>query len=136
MSGEFLDGESVADVPAYVRGYVVCDGCGKTATASAQVSSRHDFELWWDLPEGWQLFSRGRSTTSVFCSSKCNKNRAVMSYPDQQGKSKLEPNAFDVRTLDKLYELIENGASGSSADNLLAAIEAVLVAWRRRGVPA
>lgn len=117
-------------MPAYLRGFVVCDGCGRVATASAQVSSRHEFELWWDLPEGWQLFSRGRGTTSVYCSTKCNAHRAVMSYPDQVGRAKQDPDAFDARTMDKLYELIES-ASGSSADAVLAAIEAVLSAWRR-----
>ena len=119
-------------MPAFVRGFVICDGCGKTASASAQVSSRHDFELWWDLPEGWQLFGRGRNTTSVYCSRACNSHRAVMTYPDQEGKRKQDPSAFDVRTLDKVYEMIEAGAGGAGADNVLAAIEAVLMAWRQR----
>jgi hypothetical protein len=122
-------------VPAFVRGYVVCDGCGKTSSATAQVSSRHDFELWWDLPQGWQLFGRGHNSTSVYCSSSCNKHRAVMGYPDQEGRTKQDPSAFDVRTLDKVYELIEHASGGSSADNVLAAIEAVLTAWRQK-VPA
>jgi hypothetical protein len=119
-------------VPAYVRGFVVCDGCGKTATATAQVSTRHDFELWWDLPEGWQLFGRGRGNVAVYCQPSCNKHRAVMGYPDQEGKRKQAPNAFDARTLDKIYELIESAAGSTSADNVLAAIEAVLMAWRQR----
>lgn len=119
-------------MPAYMRGFVVCDGCGKAANASAQVSDRNGIELWWDLPEGWQLFGRGRSSISVFCSSKCNSHRAVMSYPDQTGRAKQDPQAFDVRTLDKIYELIESAAHGSTADNVLAAIEAVLTAWRQR----
>jgi hypothetical protein len=116
----------------YVRGYVVCDGCGKTATATATVSTRHDFELWWDLPEGWTLFGRGKGTNAVYCKSSCNKHSAVTGYPDQTGRRKEDPSAFDVRTLDKVYEMIESASGGSSADNVLAAIEAVLMAWRQR----
>ena len=118
-------------MPAFVRGYVICDGCGQTATATAQVSTRHDFELWWDLPEGWQLFGRGRGNVTVYCKPSCNSHRAVSGYPDQEGKRKAEPAKFDVRTLDKIYELIEAG-HGSTADNVLAAIEAVLLAWRQK----
>jgi hypothetical protein len=56
-----------------------------------------------------------------------------LGYPDQEGRRKQNPSAFDVRTLDKVYEMIEGAAGGSSADNVLAAIEAVLIAWRQRG---
>jgi len=119
-------------VPAHVRGLVVCDGCGKTATVTASVSTRPDFELWWDLPVGWRLYGRGRGSVAVYCQSSCVKNSAVMGHPDQQGRRTSESSAYDARTLDKLYELIECAAGDISADNVLAAIEAVLFAWRQK----
>jgi hypothetical protein len=120
-------------VPAFLRGFIVCDGCGTTATVTAKVSARDHTDLWWDLPTGWQLFGRGHNGVIVYCSRACNTNGASMGYPDQQGRGNLDPATFDVRTLDKLYELIEIGAKKSTgADNVLAAIEAVLIAWRQR----
>lgn len=122
-------------MPAHVRGFVVCDGedCNATVTVVARVASRGDHpELWWDLPEGWQLYARRHGGSVAFCSSRCNKQSATMGHPDFTGKRHNET-TYDVRTLDKLYELIEIGAKTSSdADNVLAAIEAVLLAWRQR----
>lgn len=120
-------------MPAFVRGFVVCDGCGKTANASAEVSARDGVELWWDLPKDWLLYARGRATTIVYCSTACRPKTGAWGYPDQIGRRK-SASTFDVHTLDKVYELIESAACGAGADNILAAIEAVLTAWRRQGV--
>lgn len=68
----------------------------------------------------------------MYCSRSCNTHSASMGYPDQQGRGDPDAATFDVRTLDKLYELIEIGTKKSTgADNILAAIEAVLIAWRK-----
>lgn len=124
-------------MPAYVRGYVVCETCGKTASARAQVSERDGTELWWrELPEGWQLFARGKQTVLAYCSSKCNTKSAVIGWPDFTGKRSADTDAFDARTVDKVFELLETASSGKAgADTILAAIEAVLMAWRKSGQP-
>lgn len=121
-------------MPAYVRGYVVCNGCGTSANASAYIGeawSKTSFT--WKLPEGWALYeSRGHGNVAVFCSHGCNKHSAGMGYPTQTGRTPVD-GAFDERTIDKLYELIDVGAKGdASADNVLSALEAVLTAWRKR----
>jgi len=119
-------------MPVWLRGDLACNGCGKTATASAQVLVRSDaagVSLWWDLPEGWTLFGRSGSVT-VYCTPACNKYLAVSGYPDQTGKpSTGAPSKFDPRTLDKIFDLVRDG-EGATADNVLAAIESVLTAWR------
>ena len=121
-------------MPAYVRGYVVCEGCTKSANASARIGEAFGkTSFWWTLPEGWLLYeNRGHGNVSVFCSYGCNKHSAVMGYPTQTGQAHVD-NAFDERTIDKLYELIDVGTkSGASADNVLSALEAVLIAWRQK----
>lgn len=121
-------------MPAYVRGYVVCNGCGTSANASAYIGeawSKTSFR--WQLPEGWLLFEpRGHGNVSVYCSHGCNKHSAVMGYPSQTGQARPD-DTFDARTVDKLHELVDVVAKGSAtSDNVLAAIEAVLIAWRKR----
>lgn len=122
-------------MPVRLHGDLTCNGCGKREIASAQVSVRSDaagVSLWWDLPEGWTLFGR-RGAVAVYCTSACNKHLAVSGYPDQTGKpSTTAPSKFDPRTLDKLFELVRN-SEGANADNILAAIESVLMAWRGTG---
>lgn len=123
-------------MPAYVRGYVVCEGCKKSANASAVIGEAWNRTgFWWTLPENWILYEpRGHGNVRVYCSYECNKHSAVMSYPSQTGKAPVD-GSFDERTIDKLYELIDVGAKGgASADNVLAALEAVLSAWRQRAV--
>jgi len=89
--------------------------------------------LWWDLPSGWELFSRGRGRVLIYCAPAC-RGKGLSGYPDQTGQpSTAPPSKFDPRTLDKLYELIDGGANGdATADNVLSALEAVLIAWRKR----
>lgn len=121
-------------MPAYVRGYVVCNGCGTSANCAAYIGeawSKTSFT--WKLPEGWLLYEpRGHGNVSVFCSYGCNKHSAVMGYPSQTGQAPVD-GAFDARTIDKLYELIDVGVKGdATADNVLSALEAVLAAWRKR----
>jgi hypothetical protein len=121
-------------MPAYVRGYVVCEGCKKSANASAYIGeawSKTSFT--WKLPEGWVLYeTKGHGNVRVYCSYACNKHSAVMGSPSQTGQAPID-NAFDERTVDKLYELVDIGVKGgASADNVLAAIEAVLNAWRKK----
>lgn len=121
-------------MPAYVRGYVVCEGCKKSANASASIGRAWDkTSFWWTLPEGWLLYDSGHhGNVRVYCSYECNKHSAVMGYPSQTGKAPPD-GAFDERTIDKLYELIDVGVRGNAtADNVLSAIDAVLTAWRKR----
>lgn len=120
-------------MPAYVRGYVVCEGCKKSANASARIGEAFGkTSFWWTLPEGWLLYDRHGGNVAVYCSYGCNKHSAVMGYPSQTGKAPPD-GAFDERTIDKLYELIDVGSKGgASADNVLAALDAVLTAWRKR----
>jgi hypothetical protein len=122
-------------MPAYVRGYVVCEGCKKSANASAYIGQAWDkASFTWTLPEGWQLYEpRGHGYVRVFCSYECNKHSAVMGYPNQTGQA-LPVGAFDERTIDKIYEMVDVGMnSNADANNVLAAIEAVLIAWRQKG---
>jgi hypothetical protein len=126
-------------MPVFVRGYVVCEGCGKSVSVRGQVSARggSDFELWWqNLPEGWAIHHRGRSYALAYCSSRCNKHSAVMGSPDFTGKTKVPDDKFDARTVDKIFEMLETSSAGAAgADVILAAIEAVLMAWRQKGQP-
>ena len=128
-------------MPVFVRGYVVCGGCGKSATVRGEVAGAVNggIELWWkDLPEGWEIFSRGRNVASAYCSAKCNKHSAVMGYADFRGKEKKTEATYDERTAEKLLELMETASTTSAvnADTILAAIEAVLSAWRKGVQPA
>lgn len=124
-------------MPAYMRGFIVCDGCGKAANASASIGRAWDkTSFWWTLPEGWLLYNSGHhGNTRVYCSYECNKHSAVMGYPTQTGKAPAS-GEFDERTIDKLHELIQISSGTNGADAVLSAIEAVLVAWRQRGVVA
>lgn len=121
-------------MPAYVRGYIVCEGCGKAANATASIGRAWDkTSFWWTLPEGWILYDArsGHGNVRVYCSYGCNKHSAVMGYPTQTGKAPAS-NAFDMRTMDKIYEMVEASArEGSTADAVLTAMEAVLLAWRK-----
>jgi len=119
----------------YVRGYVVCNGCGKSASARAVVSESNRLQLWWEPPAGWQLFGRGGQAMRAYCSGQCNEHSAVMGSPDYVGKKKTETDAFDARTVDKVFELLEAASGKTGADTILAAIEAVLLAWRKGGQP-
>jgi hypothetical protein len=121
-------------MPAYVRGYLVCNGCGTAVNAPAYIGQAWDkTSFTWKLPEGWILYEpRGHGNVAVYCSYACNKHSAVMGSPSQTGHARPE-NAFDERTIDKLYELIDVGVRGNAtADNVLSALEAVLTAWRQR----
>ncbi len=121
-------------MPAYVRGYLVCNGCGTAVNAPAYIGQAWDkTSFTWKLPEGWILYEpRGHGNVAVYCSYACNKHSAVMGSPSQTGHARPE-NAFDERTIDKLYELIDVGVRGNAtADNVLSAIDAVLTAWRQR----
>lgn len=121
-------------MPAYVRGYLVCNGCGTAVNAPAYIGQAWDkTSFTWKLPEGWILYEpRGHGNIAVYCSYACNKHSAVMGSPSQTGHARPE-NAFDERTIDKLYELIDVGVRGNAtADNVLSALEAVLTAWRQR----
>lgn len=117
-------------MPAYVRGYLVCNSCQKSTNASAIIGEAWSkTSFWWTLPEGWRLYeSRGHGNVRVYCSSECDKYTG--SYPTQTGKGPID-DTFDARTIDKLYELIDAG-NGATADNVLSALEAVLSAWRKR----
>lgn len=85
--------------------------------------------LWWDLPSGWELFSRGRGRVLIYCAPAC-RGKGLSGYPDQTGQpSTAPPSKFDPRTLDKIFELMRD-SEGANADNVLSAIESVLMAWR------
>ncbi len=121
---------------AYLRGYVVCDACGKTASATATFGTRGGPDMYWSLPEGWLAYTRNQWQARVYCGYGCNKHSAVMGSPDVTGKRKHADVKYDPRTMDKLIELIETSSgSGIEADAVLSALEAVLMAWRQRGVP-
>lgn len=96
---------------------------------------RHDLELWWDLPQGWEVFTRGQNGVRAYCSSGCNKHSAVMGSPDQRGSRVSEAQSFDARTMDTLMGLLEMAATGARADDVIAALEAVLTAWRKSATP-
>lgn len=122
-------------MPAFVRGYVVCDGCGKSENAPAAVGQAWDkADFWWELPEGWLLYNpRGHGSVRVYCSYTCNKKSAVMGSPTQTGHRRAS-GEFDAQTIDKIYEMVEIGMrQGASADAVLTAMEAVLLAWRKGG---
>jgi len=123
-------------MPAYVRGYVVCETCHASAnapTAVGQAWNKADFR--WELPEGWILYNpKGHGTVRVYCSSACNTKSAVMGYPDQTGCAR-PASEFDERTIDQIYEMVETGMrKGAGADAVLSAMEAVLIAWRKAQV--
>lgn len=121
---------------ATLRGYITCDTCHRTVTVVAEVSTRDGVELWWELPEKWELYGKNRGRMSAYCSSKCRSavKNIGQSWPDQTGKARVRADAFDADTVGKVFELIEAGAGSASADQILAAIEAVLIAWRK-GTP-
>jgi hypothetical protein len=112
-------------MPALFRGFVVCDGCGKVAPATATWGAWGKF--WWTMPEGWQLYEHGAHSTSVYCQSSCYKGYG---QPRQTGKGEKADYTFDPRTIDKLAELAET--PNVKADDVLAAIQAVLAAWGRK----
>jgi len=112
-------------MPALFRGVVICNGCGATASATVQFGAWNKF--WWDLPEGWEL--HGSHEVFIYCKPSCNKNYG-RSRAEQVGKRKVLSSHFDPRTIDKITELITT--PHPEADAVLSAIEAVLVAWRRR----
>ena len=116
----------------FVRGVAVCDGCGRVAAMDASYSARDgDTHLWWNMPKGWLLHERGQNSAHAYCNYDCQKGYA---QPDRIGKGEPEvaAHAFDARAVHKLTELLE-AKQGVAADDLLAAFEAVLVAWRKKG---
>lgn len=113
-------------MPAVFRGFVVCDGCGKVASATAEFGAWEKF--WWDMPEGWLLYEHGRGAVSVYCSYGCVKG--YQTHPAQRGTREQAAYTFDPRTMGKLAELVET--PNASADEILSAIQAVLAAWGRK----
>jgi len=120
-------------MPIWVRGVATCDGigCKRVATVEGAYSHRMDTEIYWYLPKGWLLFERGQNATRVYCSWDCHKGPGS---PDRTGNGLPAASAheFNARTIHKLTELLQARVN-VSADDLLAAFEMVLLAWRRRG---
>ena len=123
-------GDDMKYVPVSVRTYVTCGACG-FVTAARFTQDRHANGLQLELPEGWGwgpkegdgVIGEPDASDRLFCSLSCCFEGG---YEDRRPRS----GTFDPQTVDKIYELLD--ATTASPDNVLAAIEAVLIAWHKK----